>query len=207
MTVQILLSYFAFRFKYYKERKLVLMNKWFFIDWQAIFVPSISVIELIIRGSLVYLALFSVLRLLPSRQLGTLGITDLLVVVLFAEAAQNAMASNYTSITEGAILVATVIFWSYLLNWLGYKLPQFQRFMNPPPLLLIKNGRMIQRHLQRELITDEELMSKLRQQGVEFLADVKLAYMEADGRISIITSDSKSSPIPEQKVELKSDIN
>ncbi|WP_392530539.1 DUF421 domain-containing protein [Nostoc sp. C117] len=183
------------------------MNKWFFIDWQAIFVPSISVIELIIRGSLVYLALFSVLRLLPSRQLGTLGITDLLVVVLFAEAAQNAMASNYTSITEGAILVATVIFWSYVLNWLGYKLPQFQRFMNPPPLLLIKNGRMIQRHLQRELITDEELMSKLRQQGVEFLADVKLAYMEADGRISIITSDSKSSPIAQQKVELKSDIN
>jgi uncharacterized membrane protein YcaP (DUF421 family) len=207
MTVEILLSYFVFKIKYYKERKLVLMNKWFFIDWQAIFVPSISVIELIIRGSLVYLALFSVLRLLPSRQLGTLGITDLLVVVLFAEAAQNAMASNYTSITEGAILVATVIFWSYLLNWLGYKLPQFQRFMNPPPLLLIKNGRMIQRHLQRELITDEELMSKLRQQGVEFLADVKLAYMEADGRISIITSDSKSSPIPEQKVELKSDIN
>jgi uncharacterized membrane protein YcaP (DUF421 family) len=78
----------------------VLTEKWFFIDWQAIFVPSISVFELIIRGSLVYLALFTVLRFLPSRQLGTLGITDLLVVVLFAEAAQNAMASNYTSITE-----------------------------------------------------------------------------------------------------------
>lgn len=68
--------------------------------------------------------------------------------MLFAEAAQNAMASNYTSITEGAILVGTVIFWSYLLNWLGYKIPQFQGFMNQPPLLLVKNGRMIQRHLQ-----------------------------------------------------------
>lgn len=185
----------------------MLMHKLFFIDWEAIFVPSMSVLELIIRGSLVYLALFSVLRLLPSRQLGTLGITDLLVVVLFAEAAQNAMASHYTSITEGAILVGTVIFWSYLLNWLGYKIPQFQRFMNPPPLLLVKNGRMIERHLQRELITEEELMSKLRQQGVEFLADVKLAYMEADGRISIITSDSKPNSIAGQKVELKSDVH
>jgi len=194
------------RFKYYKDRKLMLTNKLFFIDWQAIFIPSISIFELIIRGSLVYLALFSVLRVLPSRQLGTLGITDLLVVVLFAEAAQNAMASNYTSITEGAILVGTVIFWSYLLNWLGYKIPQFQRFLNQPPLLLVKNGRMIQRHLQRELITDDELMSKLRQQGVEFLADVKFAYMEADGRISIITLDSKTSCVPEQKVELKSDL-
>lgn len=185
----------------------MLMHKLFFLDWQAIFVPSISVLELIIRGSLVYLALLSVLRLLPGRQLGTLGITDLLVVVLFAEAAQNAMTTNYTSITEGAILVGTVIFWSYLLNWLGYKVPLFQRFMNPPPLLLVKNGRIIERHLQRELITPEELMSKLRQQGVEFLAEVKLAYMEADGRISIITSDAKPDSIPKQKVELKSDLH
>ncbi|ABA23016.1 conserved hypothetical protein [Trichormus variabilis ATCC 29413] len=167
------------------------MMNWFSINWHAIFVPSISILELVIRGSLVYLALFSVLRLLPSRQMGTLGITDLLVVVLFAEAAQNAMASNYTSITEGAILVGTVIFWSYFLNWLGYKLPIVQRFLNPPPLLLVKNGKTIERHLQRELITEDELKSKLRQQGVEFLADVKLAYMEADGSISIITSESK----------------
>jgi uncharacterized membrane protein YcaP (DUF421 family) len=167
------------------------MNKWLTINWQAIFIPSIPVLELIVRGSLVYLALFSVLRFLPSRQLGTLGIADLLVVVLFAEAAQNAMASNYTSITEGAILVGTVIFWSYFLNWLGYKIPKFQRFINPPPLLLVKNGQMINRHMQRELITDEELMSQLRQQGVEFLADVKKAYLEADGSISAITNNSK----------------
>jgi uncharacterized membrane protein YcaP (DUF421 family) len=100
-----------------------------------------------------------------------------------------------------------VIFWSYLLNWLGYKIPQFQRFMNQPPLLLVKNGRIIQRHLQRELITDDELMSKLRQQGVEFLADVKFAYMEADGRISIITFDSKTNPAPEQKAVVKSDLH
>jgi len=178
---------------------IVIMHRWFSINWQAIFVPSMSVLELIVRGSLVYLALFSVLRFLPSRQLGTLGIPDLLVVVLFAEAAQNAMASTYTSITEGAILVGTVIFWSYLLNWLGYKIPKFQQFLNPPPLLLVKNGRLILRHLERELITEEELMSQLRQQGVEFLADVKKAYLEADGSISIITSDSKSSPLPQQK--------
>ncbi|BAY94213.1 MULTISPECIES: DUF421 domain-containing protein [unclassified Tolypothrix] len=182
------------------------MEKFFFVDWQAIFVPSISILELIIRGSLVYLALFSVLRLLPSRQMGTLGITDLLVVVLFAEAAQNAMASNYTSITEGAILVGTVIFWSYLLNWLGYKLPEFQRFLNPPPLLLVKNGRIIHRHLERELITEDELMSKLRQQSVEFLTDVKLAYMEADGSISVITSESKISSVPNQESKTKSDL-
>jgi uncharacterized membrane protein YcaP (DUF421 family) len=176
------------------------MDKFFQIDWQELFVPSVSLAELILRGTLVYLLLFWVLRIMPSRQVGTLGIADLLVVVLFAEAAQNAMASDYTSITEGAILVGTVIFWSYSLNWLGYKFPWFERFLNPPPLLLVKNGRMNERHMQRELLTKEELMSQLRQQGVESLADVKKAFMEADGSISVITYDSKSRPVPRKKV-------
>lgn len=86
------------------------MDTWYKVNWQELFIPSIPLVELIVRGSLVYLILFSVLRFIPSRQLGTLGITDVLVVVLFAEAAQNAMATNYTSITEGAILVFNCYF-------------------------------------------------------------------------------------------------
>lgn len=180
----------------------MLMDKLFYIDWQKIFVPSISIAELIVRGSLVYLALFLVLRIMPSRQLGTLGIADLLVVVLFAEAAQNAMASNYTSITEGAILVGTVIFWSYFLNWLGYKIKRFQHFLNPPPLLLVKNGQMIESHMEQELLTEDELMSKLRSSGVEYISEVKKAYMEADGSISVISFESKANSDPKQKANM-----
>ena len=167
------------------------MDTWFTVNWQELFIPSIPLVELIVRGSLVYLILFSVLRFIPSRQLGTLGITDVLVVVLFAEAAQNAMATNYTSITEGAILVSTVIFWSYFLNWVAYYFPPLQRFLNPPPLPLVKNGRLIYQNLRRELITEDEFMSQLRQQGVESLAAVKAAYIEPDGSISIIPHTAK----------------
>lgn len=170
---------------------LFFMDTWYTVNWQELFIPSIPLVELMVRGSLVYLILFSVLRLIPSRQLGTLGITDVLVVVLFAEAAQNAMATNYTSITEGAILVSTVIFWSYFLNWIAYYFPPLQRFLNPPPLPLVKNGRLIYQNLRRELITEDEFMSQLRQQGVESLAAVKAAYMEADGSISIIPHTAK----------------
>lgn len=166
------------------------MEKLFHIDWQSIFIPSTSVAELFIRGSLVYLALFSVLRILPNRQIGTLGINDVLVVVLFAEAAQNAMASDYTSITEGVILVGTIIFWSCFINWLGYKIPAVASFISPPPLILVKNGDLIDKNMEQELLTEEELMSQLRQQGVESIEKVKKAYMEADGRISIITYDA-----------------
>jgi uncharacterized membrane protein YcaP (DUF421 family) len=165
----------------------------FKLDFHKLFVPSLSVAELFIRGSLVYLVLFTVLRFLPNRQVGAIGITDLLVVVLFTNAAQNAMASNYTSITDGFILVATIIFWNYTLNWLGYKFPCIQRFLSPPPLLLVKNGRMLHRNMRRELINESELMTQLRKQGVEKLDEVKKAFMEADGSISLITHDSEPS--------------
>lgn len=174
------------------------MDSWFTVNWHELFVPSTSILELFIRGSIVYLLLFFVLRFIPTRQLGMLGITDLLVVVLFAEAAQNAMATTYTSITEGVALVGTVILWSYIINWLGYKYPLLQKFLNPPPLMLVKNGRLIERNLAKELITEEEIMSQLRQQGVELLKDVKIAYMEADGGISVIPHASKKDAVAEK---------
>lgn len=168
------------------------MEQLFTVHWKELLIPKISIVELFIRGSLVYLTLLSVIRFMPNRQLAMVGLADLLVVVLIAEAAQNALVSTYTSLTGGLILLATIIFWNYLLNWLGYKFAIFHRLLVPPPLLLVKNGQIIQRHLQNELITEEELMSKLRTSGVEFIADVKKAYIEADGSFSVITYDSKT---------------
>lgn len=171
-----------------------MMDLLFKIDWYKVFVPSTSVAELFLRGTLVYLILFAILRFLPNRQIGTVGISDLLVVVLFAEAAQNAMASNYTAISDGLILVGTIIFWSYGLNWLGYKFRRFQRFLNPPPMPLVVNGKMLRQNLEQQLITQDELMSMLRKQGVQKMSDVKLAFMEPDGNISVITNLPKSNP-------------
>ncbi|MFB2879273.1 DUF421 domain-containing protein [Floridanema aerugineum] len=168
------------------------MDLLFKIDWYKVLVPSTSIAELFVRGTLVYLMLFAILRFLPNRQIGTVGISDLLVVVLFAEAAQNAMASNYTAISDGVILVSTIIFWSYTLNWLGFKFRRFQRFLNPPPTPLVVNGRMMRQNLEQQLISQDELMSMLRKQGVQKMSEVKLAFMESDGNISVITNSAKS---------------
>ena len=160
------------------------------IDWKSIFIPSMSVAEIFLRGSVVYLLLFFILRFLR-REAGALGISDLLVVVLIADAAQNAMGSEYKSITEGAVLVATIAGWDYFLDWLGYRFPRVGRLLRPAPLLLIKNGRILKRNMRQEMITEEELMGQLREQGIEHVNKVKKCYLEGDGRISVIASDSK----------------
>jgi uncharacterized membrane protein YcaP (DUF421 family) len=159
------------------------------IDWKSAFVPTVSLLEIVLRGTLVYLLLFFILRFLR-REAGALGISDLLVVVLIADAAQNAMASEYKSITEGAVLVATIAAWDYFLDWLGFKFPAVERLLHPAPVSLVKDGRVLRRNLRSEMITMDELMSQLRQQGVESVGEVKRCYLEGDGHISVIKKDS-----------------
>jgi uncharacterized membrane protein YcaP (DUF421 family) len=160
------------------------------IDWHELFVPTNPIPAVILRGTLTYIMLFLILRFLLKRQSGVIGIADLLVIVLIADAAQNAMAHEYKSITEGAILVLTIVFWNYAIDWLGFRVPFLQRLTRPPPLLLIKDGKMLPRNMRREMITAEELNSQLRQQGVENCSEVKTAYIEGDGSISIIRRDN-----------------
>ena len=142
------------------------------------------------RGTIVYLSLFFLLRMLR-REAGAISISDLLVVVLIADAAQNAMASEYKSITEGIVLVTTIVFWDYFLDWLGYRFPLLRPLVHPAPLLLIKDGHIQRRSLRQVMITEEELIEELREQGVESVEEVKKSYLEGDGRISVITKNSK----------------
>ncbi len=160
-------------------------------DWERVFAPDTPLIEIIVRGTVMYLALFVLLRLVVKRETGALGISDVLVVVLIADAAQNGMADDYHAIPDGLVLVGTIIFWSWILNWLGYRFPLFQRLVHPAPLPLVRDGRLLRRNLEKELITEGELMSQLRLQGVDEIADVSAAYMEGDGRISVIQQNGQ----------------
>jgi len=160
------------------------------IDWRSIFVPSVGLPEMFLRGTIIYLFLFFLLRLLR-REAGAIGISDLLLVVLIADAAQNAMSKDYKSVTDGVILVGSIAFWDYFLNWLSYRFPALRRLLRPPPLPLVKDGRIQWRNMRQEMITEDELMGQLRERGIERIDEVKKCYLEGDGRISVITRDSK----------------
>lgn len=131
------------------------------IDWQSLLVPSVSLLELALRGSVMYLAILGALRLFRG-EAGALGTADLLVIVLVADAAQNAMASQYGSITEGMVLVATIFAWNYLLDWLAFRQPWVHRLRHPAPLALIEDGHVRPRNLRSEMLTLADLKEQLR---------------------------------------------
>lgn len=165
------------------------------IDWHSLFVPSMSLLELVLRGTAVYLFLIVMLRLFR-RDAGALGAADLLVIVIIADAAQNAMSVQYHSLTEGAVLIATIFGWNYGLDWLSYRSTAVRQLLQPAPLLLVRNGQLQRRNLRAEMLTVDDLMAQLRQHGIEKIESVRRCYLEGDGHLSVIKMEDGDSASP-----------
>lgn len=150
---------------------------------------TVNPLELFVRGTAMYLFIFLVFRVLFRRSVGAIGIADVLLLVLIADAAQNGMAGDYRSITDGMILVSTIIAWSVFFDWAVYRFPRLGKLVEPAPLALVDHGRINRRNLREEFMSEDELMAKLREQGVEHVEEVKRATMESDGAVSVIRYD------------------
>lgn len=162
------------------------------VDPAELFGLSTPFFEIIVRGSVVYWFLFVIFRFVIRRDVGAVGLADVLIIVLVADASQNAMAGEYTSISDGLLLIATLIGWNLLLDWLAFRFRRVRRFAEPASLLLVLNGRLLPKNMRKEFITEEELWSQLRQHGVQKLDDVKAVYLEPDGNFSIILCDGSA---------------
>jgi uncharacterized membrane protein YcaP (DUF421 family) len=159
------------------------------VDWEAVFSPKESLLEIFIRGSIMYLVMFALLRVFR-RQAGSIGIADLLVIVVIADAAQNGMAGDSKSVTEAVLLIVTIILWDFFFDLLGYKSKFFERILQPKALHLIEDGRLLRENMKSEMITYDEIMSQMRLEGIEKISDVKQACLESDGHFSFIKKDT-----------------
>jgi uncharacterized membrane protein YcaP (DUF421 family) len=150
-------------------------------------------LEMVLRGTASYWFLFALFRVAIRRRIGAVGMADILVLVIVSDAIQNSMAGEYNSVTDGFILVATLVGWTVFTDWLAFRFAALAAVMEPPPLLVIRDGRLLHRNMRAELLTETELLSKLRAQGVADPSQVERAFMESDGQISVIRRERAAS--------------
>ncbi|MGZ8271279.1 MAG: DUF421 domain-containing protein [Methylophilus sp.] len=150
--------------------------------------------EILIRGSIVYWFLFLIFRSILRRDMGNIGVGDFLFVVIIADASQNAMSGDAKSISDGLILILVLVFWNVFIDWLSYKSKWLRKVVEAPPLLLVKKGQFQTKAMRKEFITKDEILTKLREEGIENISDVKQMQLEADGEISIIKYDENDKP-------------
>ena len=143
------------------------------------------------RTALVYVGLFVGLRLMGKRELGQMTVFDLIVILLIANAVQNAMTGPDFSVQGGLLAAAVLLVANFLVSLIPLRGRRWGRLLGGTPTVLIKDGRFIDPHLRRERIDRDDVEMAMREHGVESVKDVQLGVLETDGSISIVPSSSQ----------------
>ncbi|HLV06811.1 MAG TPA: YetF domain-containing protein [Croceibacterium sp.] len=141
--------------------------------------------EIALRATLVYLVLIVLLRAIPKRNAGHISPNDMLTLILVGTLGADAITGDSTSIGDMALMIGLVLGWSYLLDFAEYHVPWLRGWLRDKPAPLIKDGRMVRANMRKEMVTEEELHAVLRKEGVDDIAAVRFACIEADGDISL----------------------
>ena len=157
--------------------------------WDQMFVPDLSLPETFLRASAIYLSLIVLFRVIMKRQSGSMGLPDIMLVVLVSECVSNSLSANANSIPNGLAAVFGLLFWNYVLDRFAYRWPWLERRLEPQPLELVRDGVPNRANLEAEGITDEELAAQLRLAGLDDVAKVKVATIESEGQVSVIPKD------------------
>ncbi|MCL4459499.1 MAG: DUF421 domain-containing protein [Chloroflexi bacterium] len=146
--------------------------------------------EILLRTVIIYATLLVGLRVFGKRQLGQMTPFDLVVLLLIANAVQNAMTGPDTSVTGGVLAAATLLVVNYAVSALAVKSRPLEALIEGTPTILIKDGEMVQENIRREIVDEQELFAALREHGVTEIKEVSLAVLEIDGTISIVPASA-----------------
>ena len=148
-----------------------------------------TLLDVALRTSVVYIALLVGLRLTGTRQLGQMSTFDLVLLLIIANAVQNAMVGPDTSLAGGLVAAGVLIGWHRVIDWWRLRSRRFAKLLAGEGIMLIHGGNVLEAHCRRGGINRDELLQALREHGVADIGDVLLAVLEPDGAISVIRND------------------
>jgi uncharacterized membrane protein YcaP (DUF421 family) len=138
------------------------------------------------RVSLIYVAIMAMLRVSGRREMSELGPMDLITMLLVSETVSNSLTGGDDSIATGLVAAATVMALGVLMSWIAFRSRRAETLIAGEAVVLIEGGKVREPILHRYRITDDELRAALHKEGLTRVDEVKRAYVEADGQITMI---------------------
>lgn len=148
-----------------------------------------SYLDIILRSSAVYFFMVIALRVFGKKELSQLNTTDIILILLISNSVQNAMVGPDTSLWGGLAAASVLFLINFILKKIMFRFNWFSNLLQDKPQILIHNGKLDFKQLSRLSISHEELKEAMREHGIEHFTDVKLAMLETDGNISVISGD------------------
>ena len=146
-------------------------------------------IDITLRSVAVYFFMIIALRIFGKKELSQLNTADVILILLISNSVQNAMVGADTSLYGGIIAAFSLFLITFIFKKVMLKSKFIKGLVQDKPEILIHNGKTEFKTLARLGITSEELEEAMREHGIEYYKDVKLAMFEIDGNISIISGN------------------
>jgi uncharacterized membrane protein YcaP (DUF421 family) len=144
-------------------------------------------LDVIVRSLAVYFFMVLAIRLFGKKELSQLNTADIILILLISNAVQNAMVGSNTSLSGGITAALVLFVVNFGLKKILYKFPQLNALIQEKPVVLIHDGKADYKALAKLSISSDELHEAIREHGLEHYTEVKLALLEMDGNISIIS--------------------
>jgi uncharacterized membrane protein YcaP (DUF421 family) len=154
--------------------------------WMELFNPGEPLIAKVIRTIIVYLFLLGGLRLAGKRELGQFNPFDLVVLLVLSNTLQNAIIGNDNSILGGLVGAALLLGINYIVVRFLFLHPKLDQLAEGKAVILVQDGKLLERRMKRELITRAGLASAARRQGIDDLREIECARLEVGGALTFL---------------------
>jgi uncharacterized membrane protein YcaP (DUF421 family) len=157
--------------------------------------------DIFLRATIIFGALYLLMRLLGKRELGQMTPFELIVLVVIGDLIQQGVTQNDFSLTGAIIAVSTIAFWALVMSWASYLWPSAERLLEGEPRVIVRDGELIDTNLRRNRLTRSEIESEMRLAGISSMRDVAWAILEPRGKISFIqrSAGGGDEPPPQPK--------
>lgn len=158
-------------------------------------------LQIALRTAIIYVFVLVGIRLSGKREVGQMTAFDLVLLLLIANAVQNAMTGPDTSVTGGLVAAAALLVSNFVVTRLVWRYKKIRNLVEGTPSLLIHSGKILKENLSKEQVTVEELNQALREHGIANVSEVSQAVLEIDGSISVIRADEMpGTPRPHHRI-------
>jgi uncharacterized membrane protein YcaP (DUF421 family) len=157
-------------------------------------------VEIVIRAAVMFVFLWAVTRAVGRSTLGELSTFELLMYVTMGDLIQQSVTQQDYSVTSGVLAISVFALLTVALSWLQWKVPRTRSVIRGKPVVVVRDGELLPVPARQQRFTESDLLSTARQQGIRDLAEVELAILEADGKVSFFTSTHGSDGAPETGV-------
>jgi uncharacterized membrane protein YcaP (DUF421 family) len=147
--------------------------------------------DIVLRATAIYAFLWLITRAVGKRELSQLSAFDLLLLVTLGDMVQQGVTQQDTSVAGAFLAVGTMAFWTVALSWINFRFRPLRPMLEGLPVVIIRDGALLEDFRRLERLTEEEVKEEVRNQGIDDLRKVRIGVLEADGKMSFLSTDGQ----------------